>query len=53
MRFKTLSGGLFGRLLDGEMDNLNVTSRIHRCPQNTMSETRTATPGTPYPTLYK
>ena len=40
MRFKTLSGGPFDRLLDGAMHNLNVTSRIHRCPQNTMSETR-------------
>ena len=36
--FTTLCGRLFTRLLDGAVHNLNVTSRIHRCPQNRISE---------------
>ena len=32
MRFTTLCGGLFARLLDGAVHNLNQTSRIHRYP---------------------
>ena len=40
MRFTTLCGGLFARLLDGAVHNRSVTSKIDMCPQNRMSETR-------------
>ena len=30
----------FARLLDGAVHNVNLTSRIHRCPQNRMSGDR-------------
>ena len=40
MRFTTLCGGRFARLLNGAGHNLNRTSRIHRCAQNSMSEAR-------------
>ena len=40
MRFTKLCGD-FARLLYGAVHNLfNVTSRIHRCPQNRMSNAR-------------
>ena len=38
MRFTTLCGGRFARLLNAAGHNLNLTSRIHRCPQNRMSD---------------
>ena len=28
----------FARLLDGAVHNLNLTNRIHRCPENRMIE---------------
>ena len=40
MRFTTLCVGCFARLLNGAVHNLNLTSRIHRCAQNRMSEAR-------------
>ena len=40
MRFTTLCGGLCQAAFMAQFTILNLTSRIHRCPQNRMSEAR-------------